>query len=40
VASEPGDPIRAPEGAEIVVKGTVLLHDHHDVLDLVKVAHV
>jgi hypothetical protein len=40
VASHARDTIRMGERAEVVVKGTVLLHDHYDVLDLVKLAHV
>ena len=35
VTSEPGDPIRSPERPEVRVERPVLLHDDHDVPDLV-----
>src|SRR5581483_8756691 len=38
VPSHAGDPVRSREGAEIVVKGTVLLHDDHYMADLVDPA--
>ncbi len=35
VAGQAGDPVGAGIGAEVVIEAAVLLHDDHDVLDLV-----
>ena len=38
VARQTGDSVRAAKGPEVLIEGAVLLHDDHDVLDLVQLA--